>query len=318
MGHIDPDTLKMLREQRGLSQEALAEAIDVTTKTINRLERGRVKKPHGETLRKLAEVLDTSIEDLATPPDDEPDTDSGWLGSKRSYFFTTYDDRMHYRFIEARYGVKVNSILKAAPLLFVLVAEMSLAERRKRLEATEDALSKVPSDGVAHLENARIGAFRIEEAAWVERASIEACDLSGKRFRDDEWSEDYHGDRDLFVDFLRRTAQAVCPETILWNEDDILGPFEALHAELFNAEISRLANGNQEAANALRSGDIHPKDIPPELLSDDQAEARAEWLADHCGEDTRTYESDSKEHFDTHFAHLLPSFAKQKSEEGKK
>ena len=55
--------LKELRAERGLTQEALAEAVDVTRKTINTVERGRFV-PSTVLALKLAAVLGVRVEEV--------------------------------------------------------------------------------------------------------------------------------------------------------------------------------------------------------------------------------------------------------------
>lgn len=284
MGHVDPEKLKLLRSKKGLSQQALADAIDVAPKTIGRYERGE-SGPRGETLRKLAEVLNTSVEDLAKPPQSDDDKFMEKHGYRRAYIYLSHQDRLHYRFLEARYGVKAHNILQAAPLLFLIAAEMSLAERRKRLDEFDEALSKVRTDHLSHLHEAVVGVQRADNATYAEYQSIKARDLSGKALRNYEWSDDYKGSGDLFGDFLNKKAHELCPDAV----DDILGTFDTLSVWLFDGEIERLANGNPDAKGALAYGDVHPQDIPSDLLAEDQAEARATWLAERISDKTRAY-----------------------------
>lgn len=290
MRHINPQTLKHLREKKGLSQQKLAEAVDVAPKTISRLEQDKdFKKPHPGTVQKLADALGTSVEDLARPLEAAKDGTSEDLGHKRTYIYRSSQERMHDRFLEARYGVTAHSIQKAAPLLFLILAEWSLQERRIRVAELEDALFNVPTDKFAHLQEARIGVYRAEEAAWAERASITARDLSGKAFREDQWSEDYKGNGDLFTDFLSRKARELCPDVAAGDQDEIYGPFEALDLRLFSQELQRLAPGGGKAALALIGGDVHPRDIPADLLEDGKDAARAAWLAEQCGDEARSF-----------------------------
>lgn len=58
--------LKQIREQKGLSQKELAKLSGVKLATVQKLDGGvnNVNKAQGETLYKLAKVLDVSMEDL--------------------------------------------------------------------------------------------------------------------------------------------------------------------------------------------------------------------------------------------------------------
>ena len=58
------------REAKGLSQEALADAVGVTRQTINAIERDRYD-PSLELAFTLADYFDCRIEDLFEPADDE-------------------------------------------------------------------------------------------------------------------------------------------------------------------------------------------------------------------------------------------------------
>jgi len=55
--------LREVRKQRGLSQDELAAAADVTKTTIQGLENGR-SRGYGSTWRKLAQVLGVDVSDL--------------------------------------------------------------------------------------------------------------------------------------------------------------------------------------------------------------------------------------------------------------
>lgn len=54
--------LKDAREARGMSMSELAKRSGVNISTISQTESGNIKKPKADTLRKLAAVLDVSLE----------------------------------------------------------------------------------------------------------------------------------------------------------------------------------------------------------------------------------------------------------------
>lgn len=290
MGHIHAQKLKFLRESRNLSQAQLAGAADVSQKQIGRLERSNdsdsLNTCQGKTLQNLASALNVSADELSIPPEGDADKRGEALGLKRVSFYLSEQDRLNYRFLEARYGVKAHSIIRAAPLLFLITAEMSLAERRERLAELEDALSGVPEDFHSHLGDVRIGLGRVEEAGRAEAQSIEQRDLSGSTITEDEWSEWYKGSGDLYVDFLDRKARELAPDAVgEW--DEVSGNFASLSVSLFDTTLKELSTGDPLARLALESGDVHPRDIPKELRADDKSEARARWLAKHCSEETK-------------------------------
>lgn len=56
--------LKKLREQKGLSQDRLAKLADIANNTIIKIEQGKNQNPTLDTLKKLAEALAVSVDDL--------------------------------------------------------------------------------------------------------------------------------------------------------------------------------------------------------------------------------------------------------------
>ncbi len=56
--------IKKLREAKGLSQEKLARLADVANNTLIKMETGENKNPTLETLKKVAQALGVSVDDL--------------------------------------------------------------------------------------------------------------------------------------------------------------------------------------------------------------------------------------------------------------
>jgi transcriptional regulator with XRE-family HTH domain len=61
---IKPLGLRELRQRRFLSQPELAERAGLAVSRVNRLENGRVERPHPSTFRKLAAALDVDPADV--------------------------------------------------------------------------------------------------------------------------------------------------------------------------------------------------------------------------------------------------------------
>lgn len=57
-------TLRRLREEKGLSQEKLARLADVANNTIIKIEVGKNQNPTLDTLKKIANALEVSVDDL--------------------------------------------------------------------------------------------------------------------------------------------------------------------------------------------------------------------------------------------------------------
>jgi transcriptional regulator with XRE-family HTH domain len=61
---VESIRIKRLREKLGLSQEKLARLADVSNNTIINIEAGKQQNPTVETIKKIANALGVSIEEL--------------------------------------------------------------------------------------------------------------------------------------------------------------------------------------------------------------------------------------------------------------
>lgn len=61
---VESNRIKRLREKLGLSQEKLARLADVSNNTIINIEAGKQQNPTVETIKKIANALGVSIEEL--------------------------------------------------------------------------------------------------------------------------------------------------------------------------------------------------------------------------------------------------------------
>src|SRR5438477_8958446 len=71
------ERLKTIREQRGMTQYALARESGLTASYIYKLEEGQATRPSGQTLERLARALEVSIAELTAEDvwDTAPGTD---------------------------------------------------------------------------------------------------------------------------------------------------------------------------------------------------------------------------------------------------
>ncbi len=291
---IHAETLKKLRKARGLSQEMLADVSGVSKKTIARIETGKGGETRGGTAKELAKALGVKIEGLAKEFEDE-DNDNEQDVSRRMRGWTFYHPRiplsgktlLDYGLVREHYRVDALSLIRAAPLLFTLLAEMSLADRRRRADEVEAALKEKPE----HL------GFAAEADLDSEFTSISLRDIFAGRVRDDDAArnEEYFDEeeRNPFSDFLGRLAKelgpqndAIAPENIHFDADR--GGFHHRFS-LFKKFREKLTGGSSRASCALDSGYARIRDIPRELMpgwtADEKkdkdeaaAAARVKWL----------------------------------------
>jgi transcriptional regulator with XRE-family HTH domain len=58
------DNIKRLRKKKGLTQEKLARMADIANNTLVKIEMGMAKEPTITTMRKIADALNVSIDEL--------------------------------------------------------------------------------------------------------------------------------------------------------------------------------------------------------------------------------------------------------------
>ena len=58
------ENIKRLRKKKGLTQEKLARMADIANNTLVKIEMGMAKEPTITTMRKIADALDVSIDEI--------------------------------------------------------------------------------------------------------------------------------------------------------------------------------------------------------------------------------------------------------------
>ena len=83
--------IQIFRKQMGMTQEALAERVDVARQTVVKWESGE-SSPDLETAGRLAEILHVSLDDLANMPEGEMSEEKGMKG-KHVFGLVTVGDK---------------------------------------------------------------------------------------------------------------------------------------------------------------------------------------------------------------------------------
>ena len=290
---INPKALKQYREHAGLSQKGLAEVSKVSKKTIARIESGR-SSAHGNTVTRLADAFGVRPQDLSgqSGPDER---------ERRLSEYRTLSAPIHLntgialQMVERHYGISRRNQIALAPLFAALLAEGSLAWRRRRLEEAEEAVGKLDRADHGH-RLLVIAAGRAEEALGHERESIEQRDIFGERvfeFAENEWADP----ADPFTRYLQHLAKQsgselirILPEETDGHDDWMTTSHLAqssIHYSIDPAELDRLAGDSRWARMALRRGHAMVADIPENLLDDDASEERVAWLESKMPQDER-------------------------------
>ena len=297
---IQPDRLRQLRAGKNLSRAALATKAGIAVRTIQRLENdSEPDRCHRElTVTRLAKALgvdprvltgDGPLPESAAPrPDDRYSVRVSARISPKA--------RLAYELVRRRYGVLPAEILNAAPLFFVLLAEGSLACRRRNAQEAERATGTL--DKVSDRLNYRsllVGASQADNALLVEHRSIERADIFGKMLADGDREEGWEflkeSDDNPFVIYLRDLADEIGEPDIVDVIDVGVHDAPMPSYNVCADDLGRITNGSSLAKTALEHGEVRISDIPDELLADDAKEQRTKWIEDHAPK-TREHRKD--------------------------
>ena len=295
---INAEALNIQMKQVGLNQNALAEKSGVSAKTIGRILKGG-HKSNPATANRIVDALNTTPEALATPPDDARRRDADEcmknLGFHRVSFYIEEQTALNFALLEHRYGLPALEVIKAAPLFATILAEMSLADRRKRLEQYGAAFDAAMDAAPQHLKGAFRATNDVGDAVAAEEESIAANDLGGRIIDSDEWVERSYTDetgieetRDLFAEFLQRLVS----DHGLKEIGIIGGAADNLSYDVFSDTLERLTNGDYWAGFALLHRHTRIRDIPEDMRGEGHAVERAEWLAARVPEAARKAHED--------------------------
>jgi len=295
---IRPATLKAMRERRGLSQAKLEARSDemrlkVGIATIKRIEtwtKTDVYMASTAVAERLAKVLGVAVEDLAK----EPSADSfdrskklRKLGMRQLRAAVHENTSLAFRMVEHLYGIPVRAQIEMAPLCMALLAEGSLAWRRKRLAEIEQKAEELMSLGGGNFSFAH-AVYRTQDAACEEEESIRKRDVFGREVAEDTYDLGYDPNtNNPFADYLRELARNLDEADFALDPDGIreIGLHGFPEYRIGAVMLDELTGGNADAEYALACGHVKLADIPDELLGEDNTEKRIEWIVSHIPEE---------------------------------
>jgi transcriptional regulator with XRE-family HTH domain len=284
---INPKALKAWRTRKNWTQEQLADATQgpkrVSLPTIKRIEstKSSTYPANDRVAEALAKALRISIEDLSKGPSEAEDREESLrkFGYRPLRTMLDAETALAFNMVQHIYGIPIRSQIEMAPLFAALLAEGSLAWRRKRVEAIEGASAKLQELGGGHCSFAYT-VWRVDEGAVAERESITKRDLFGVQAS--EWAFDCGYDRSAnnpFADYLEKFASENQAQTITFDKGFGWKTSEGLPKYRIGAEIiERLTGEDPDAEYALLRGYVQLKDIPDELLGDDKEAERVAWM----------------------------------------
>ena len=282
---IDPNVLKRLRIERGFSRAKLASLSRVSAKQIQRLESPNKasKAPREWTVDRLARTLQVDPEVLtgdAQLPEPERTLRRPTVGVHQRLYA---ESQLAYDLVEQRYGVQPNTIMNMAPLFFVLLAEGSLAWRKRELAAIQEALNNVWEKGQG--SNRTRAAWKTGSAlddTYYEAEAIEKRDLLNDPL---PYDYDIPADDDMtvnpFVEYLQKFSEKLdvpgleVGSGFVWS-----GVWDRMPAySVCKDELEKIACRGSLAFFALEMGDVRVSDIPEKLKAESTTKEREEWLA---------------------------------------
>ena len=280
---IHPETLKRLRKAQGWSQLELADKAKIEKKTIGRLESANGGEARESTARLLASALKLgNPRILALGPESEAvrdevsriNFDSGGSGPR---IHLDSETALAYDLVEEHYGVEMHRLIEEAPMLFTLLAEASLAERRRRVEEARAVLEEFNRALPEHLADS-------EWAYKEEEESIGRRDLfrhPGNLEWDDPRWEAYRESGNPFSNFLKRLAENLEADNGALDPADVeFDPDISCRGHLFPELRAPITGGSRRAEWALSHGHARLGQIPKRLRGEGEeiARERVKWL----------------------------------------
>ena len=282
---INNETFQNMMKKRGLTQVALAERAGVGVKTVGRIKRGQNLRL--SRVKKIADALKTTVEVLISPPSE--DASSEERGDiKRLVADLNWEHLNNLTLASFHYKVSINTLIMYAPLLFSLVAELSLKQRQNKLDDWYDSTIKAIKNGPEY-DPAKTEYSLLEsdlaEIYNEEMESIEKRELAGRSNETDystqDWDDPKVPEFHSFLQCLELLAEEAGQELMFYGSttDDIL-----FHSDAFIDAQEEMYGGSYEnLADEAKHNHVLLRDMPKELLAENLVEERTTWLASHYG-----------------------------------
>lgn len=282
---INVETFEALLRERGMTRTELSRKSKVGTKTIGRIRLEEELRP--SNVEKLAVALGVDLETLLKPPSDALIGKSKVAPGMQRLVVDMDGLTLNRLWMTSHhYNVSVRTLIAYAPMLFTIVAQMSLKQRRSRIEdwyaSLEASLKAAPAQHEEEIRWVKDGAL---ELYWAEIKSIEARDLasgaSGPYSSDPSNRTTECVEQHPFFELLEELAGKAGRELDLYgcHIDDIC--YNLNDDDALTDLIPFCADSNDSAATeAITLGEVLVRDIPLELMSPNRTSERVAWIAE--------------------------------------
>lgn len=270
MAHaINSDTLKALRQKRDWTQKQLAERLKCSSDQVSRWERGISQNVRSHLRKALEKTFRVEWEELTKPPQDS-DKSADDSFDVQLNVRVSHSQRMALHWVGLYYRIPTARVIGLAPLLFLIIAEKSLAQRRAALSEIESMLEHAETEGrkiARHLDSDLGVAYTLADNALVsESESIEKCDLFGDLVELEYVSASDEQDLNPFANYLKKLAEEI-PEGMVtelsadWGSRHI--SYTVLEDDLRRVLVPLAKDGNEDQAqmafNQILDGGISLK-----------------------------------------------------------
>ena len=276
---INPDTLRYHRKRSGLSQEALASVSGISKKSISRLESGSSERNNQHTIKRLADALGVTEQDLCHPIQETEGTFTVCKGNTFSKVtvFIDHETRIAFEIIKQRYNLSEHDIVSVAPLLFIILAEASLNWRKRTVSEWSELIERIYKleKRNPHLDLSTDIDYENHLICEHETREINSIDQSDifANYTDSGEAENVNP----FVEYLKRVSLKHAPGLVDVDHDSDRS--KKLPAYLIKPVIDHFTGGDDRARYALLRKHARLGSMPADLWGDDATERRIAWLA---------------------------------------
>jgi len=222
-----PYGAKNISRQQTLVTKKLSAATQgpnkVSLPTIKRIESEKdgLYAANERVANTLAKALGVKSEELGKEPTEieRREKQLRKVGYRPLRTMITDETALAFRMVQDIYGIPMRSQIEMAPLFMALFAEGSLASRRKRVEAIEEASEALQGFGGAHSSYV-FKAWNVDEGAAAERASIEKKDLFGVDVSEQAFDCGYdRSENNPFADYLEEFARDADAKSVAFDKE---------------------------------------------------------------------------------------------------
>jgi transcriptional regulator with XRE-family HTH domain len=281
MTKVNPFILQKLRRGKDWSQDRLADMSTVNKQTISRIERGEQDSTRENTIKQLARALGVEPVELTQETLTPESNQSEPMKRRPQSSFGVSDAANNFLYlISERYFIKPWQVMELAPLLFCWAAEMSLRERRERLNKLQEAckIARTLEKEMPHLPPPNF--IYSEEKITAESSSVNSHDIFGMCFSDDQFSDGHlycSGDdtENPFATFLAKLVDEIGDVASF----EGFSPIDYPVFQVCRDEAMEMVGGDKTLADRILSGVINLYEMPKDLQGTfGNIEHRAAWV----------------------------------------